>query len=636
MNFTYLLNVNSIELEKIDIVIIFAILAIIISLGIWVGQRSKKSLEGFFLGGRNIPWALAGLSMVATTFAADTPLAVTEIIGMNGVSGNWIWWNLLAGGMLTSIVFSPLWRKAGVVTEAELIELRYSGKPAFFLRLFRAIYLGFFINILILGWVHLAMISVLEGLFGISYEYSLGITTLITLLVAIYAALSGLLGVVVTDALQFIIAMIGSIALAIFVIQSEEVGGLSGLKSSLSENQINFFPRFTSDNSYGFTIGIGAFFAYFGMMWWSTWYPGAEPGGGGYIAQRIMSSKNESHAIGATLLFNFAHYALRPWPWILVGLAALSLFNVETHTPVELKKELQQVRAMDGYSPKWLSGEASPSKFSDATKVLIVREGLRKFAVNNPRLAEAINYEINPRFGYIYAMKHYLPKGWMGLMLVAFFSAYMSTISTQLNWGASYLINDVWLRIKRKPAKDKTIIQNSRWLLLILALLSLLVSTQIESISGVWKFIMECGAGLGLVLILRWFWGRINAWVEITATITPFIGYAISRYFFHLEFPHSFFFTVSLTTLSWLVVLFCTKESKQWGNFKSQVFKNETTSISVLLFRWVLAVISAYSLLFGIGSSLLHGTLESILYFISSIISALLLIKSYKKQSILD
>jgi Na+/proline symporter len=327
---------------------------------------------------------------------------------------------------------------------------------------------------------------------------------------------------------------------------------------------------------------------------------------------------------------------LRPWPWILVGLAALSLFNVETHTPVELKKELQQVRAMDGYSPKWLSGEASPSKFTDATKVLIVREGLRKFAGNNPRLAEAINYEINPRFGYIYAMKHFLPKGWMGLMLVAFFSAYMSTISTQLNWGASYLINDVWLRIKKKPAKDKAIIQNSRWLLLILALLSLLISTQIESISGVWKFIMECGAGLGLVLILRWFWGRINAWVEITATITPFIGYAISRYFFHLEFPHSFFFTVSLTTISWVVVLVCTKESKQWGNFKSQVFKNETTSISVLLLRWVLAVISAYSLLFGIGASLLHGTLESILYFISSIISALLLIKSYNKQPILD
>ena len=245
---------NSIQLERIDLIIIFTILIVIIGVGIWVGQTSKRSLEGFFLGGRNIPWALAGLSMVATTFAADTPLAVTEIIGMNGVSGNWIWWNLLAGGMLTSIVFAPLWRRAGVVTEAELIELRYHGKPAFILRVFRAIYLGFFINLLILGWVHVAMISVLEGLFGITYDYAFGLTAIITLLVAVYAALSGLLGVVVTDAMQFIIAMTGSIALAVFVIQSEEVGGLSGLKSSLSSEQLNFFPDFSKDNTDGFFL----------------------------------------------------------------------------------------------------------------------------------------------------------------------------------------------------------------------------------------------------------------------------------------------------------------------------------------------------------------------------------------------
>jgi len=296
--------------------------------------------------------------------------------------------------------------------------------------------------------------------------------------------------------------MTGSIALAVFVIQSEEVGGLSGLKSSLSSEQLNFFPDFSKDNTDGFAIGIGAFFAYFGMMWWSTWYPGAEPGGGGYIAQRIMSSKNESHAVGATLFFNFAHYALRPWPWILVGLASLTLFNVENQTPDNLKKELTEVQAMKDYSPNWLSGENNPNNVSDATKVLIVREGLRQAANKNPKLAEAINYEIYPRFGYIYAMKHYLPKGWMGLMLVAFLSAYMSTISTQLNWGASYLINDVWLRIKSESPKDEIIVNYSRWLIAILASMSLLVSTQIHSISGVWKFIMECGAGLGLVLIL--------------------------------------------------------------------------------------------------------------------------------------
>ena len=625
---------NSIHLESIDLIIIFAILIIIIGVGIWVGQSSKRSLEGFFLGGRNIPWALAGLSMVATTFAADTPLAVTEIIGMDGVSGNWIWWNLLAGGMLTSIVFAPLWRRAGVVTEAELIELRYHGKPAFILRVFRAIYLGFFINLLILGWVHVAMISVLEGLFGIPYNYAFGLTAIITVLVAVYAALSGLLGVVVTDAMQFIIAMTGSIALAVFVIQSEEIGGLSGLTSSLSSEQLNFFSDFSKDNTDGFAIGMGAFFAYFGMMWWSTWYPGAEPGGGGYIAQRIMSSKNESHAVGATLFFNFAHYALRPWPWILVGLASLTLFNIENHTPDNLKKELTEVKAMPGYSPNWLSGEGNPNNVSDATKVLIVREGLRQAANKNPKLAEAINYEIHPRFGYIYAMKHYLPKGWMGLMLVALLSAYMSTISTQLNWGASYLINDVWLRVKSKSPKDEIVVQNSRWLIGILASISLLVSTQIHSISGVWKFIMECGAGLGLVLILRWFWGRINAWVEITATITPFIGYSIARYFFHLKFPNSFFFTVGLTTVAWLIVLFSTKESKQWMYFKSRVFEKGMVSIGLLFLRWILAVISAYSLLFGIGGLLLHSVQEGIIYLFSFGISGILLILSYRNQPI--
>ena len=329
---------DTITLHWVDWTIIITYIIFSLGVGIYFSKRAAKNTEEYFLSGRSLPWWLVGTSMVATTFAADTPLAVTEIIGMNGVSGNWIWWNLLAGGMLTSIVFAPLWRRAGVVTEAELIELRYHGKPAFILRVFRAIYLGFFINLLILGWVHVAMISVLEGLFGITYDYAFGLTAIITLLVAVYAAVSGLLGVVVTDAMQFIIAMTGSIALAVFVIQSEEVGGLSGLKSSLSSEQLNFFPDFSKDNTDGFAIGIGAFFAYFGMMWWSTWYPGAEPGGGGYIAQRIMSSKNESHAVGATLFFNFAHYALRPWPWILVGLASLTLFNVENQTPDNLKK----------------------------------------------------------------------------------------------------------------------------------------------------------------------------------------------------------------------------------------------------------------------------------------------------------
>ncbi|NDD50852.1 MAG: sodium:proline symporter, partial [Flavobacteriia bacterium] len=388
-----------------------------IALGLWAGRSAEKSLEGYFLGGRNLPWALAGLSMVATTFAADTPLAVTEMVAADGISGNWLWWNLLAGGMLTAVVFAPLWRRAGVVTEAELIELRYHGKPALWLRIFRAVYLGLFINLLILGWVHVAMTSVLQGLFGLPADTAFWLTTGLTLIVALYAATSGLFGVVLTDAVQFILAMTGSIALAIFVIQSPEVGGLDGLQAALPAETLDFFPTISSSASgSGLAIGLGAFFAYFGMMWWSAWYPGAEPGGGGYVAQRVMGTKDESHAVGATLFFNFAHYALRPWPWILVGLAAITLFRLPDQVPTELQSALTEVQALEGYSPKWLTGEESPSDVAAATQVLVVREGLRQAAQDSPALAEALKYHVDPRFGYIFAMKHYLPKGWMGLM----------------------------------------------------------------------------------------------------------------------------------------------------------------------------------------------------------------------------
>ena len=262
------------------------------------------------------------------------------------------------------------------------------------------------------------MTSVLQGLFGLPAQTAFWLTTGLTVLVALYAATSGLFGVVLTDAVQFVLAMAGSIALAIFVIQSPEIGGLTGLQQALPSETLDFFPTLdTGSSGTGLAIGIGAFFAYFGMMWWSAWYPGAEPGGGGYIAQRVMSTKDETHAVGATLFFNFAHYALRPWPWILVGLAAITLFRLPSHVPEELQPALAQVQAMEGYSPNWLSWDASPDQLADATQVLVVREGLRQAAQNNPALAEALKYHVDPRFGYIFAMKHYLPTGWMGLML---------------------------------------------------------------------------------------------------------------------------------------------------------------------------------------------------------------------------
>ncbi len=630
---------DSIHLYPLDIALIVVALTGMIALGLWAGRSAEKSLEGYFLGGRNLPWALAGLSMVATTFAADTPLAVTEMVAADGISGNWLWWNLLAGGMLTAVVFAPLWRRAGVVTEAELIELRYHGKPALWLRVFRAVYLGLFINLLILGWVHVAMTSVLQGLFGLPADTAFWLTSGLTLIVALYAATSGLFGVVLTDAVQFILAMTGSIALAIFVIQSPEVGGLDGLQAALPAETLDFFPTIsTSASGSGLAIGLGAFFAYFGMMWWSAWYPGAEPGGGGYVAQRVMGTKDESHAVGATLFFNFAHYALRPWPWILVGLAAITLFRLPDQVPTELQSALTEVQALEGYSPKWLTGEESPSDVAAATQVLVVREGLRQAAQDSPALAEALKYHVDPRFGYIFAMKHYLPKGWMGLMLVAFFSAYMSTISTQLNWGASYLMNDVWLRLGKDKPSGPTIVRRSFVLVLILAAISLAVSTQINSIKGVWLFIMECGAGLGLVLILRWFWGRINAYVEITATVAPFIGFGLARSGWISDslsaFPNSFFFTVAFTTMAWILVLLVTKPSAAWPAFKARIYSKGLTSIRILLSRWILAVVAAYSLLFAMGSFLLHPGSEALWYGLSFVISGALLLLTFRMSTL--
>jgi len=630
---------DSIHLYPLDIALIVVALTGMIALGLWAGRSAEKSLEGYFLGGRNLPWALAGLSMVATTFAADTPLAVTEMVAADGISGNWLWWNLLAGGMLTAVVFAPLWRRAGVVTEAELIELRYHGKPALWLRVFRAVYLGLFINLLILGWVHVAMTSVLQGLFGLPADTAFWLTTGLTLIVSLYAATSGLFGVVLTDAVQFILAMTGSIALAIFVIQSPEVGGLNGLQAALPAETLDFFPTIsTSASGSGLAIGLGAFFAYFGMMWWSAWYPGAEPGGGGYVAQRVMGTKDESHAVGATLFFNFAHYALRPWPWILVGLAAITLFRLPEQVPTELQSALTEVQALEGYSPKWLTGEESPSDVAAATQVLVVREGLRQAAQDSPALAEALKYHVDPRFGYIFAMKHYLPKGWMGLMLVAFFSAYMSTISTQLNWGASYLMNDVWLRLGKDKPSGPTVVRRSFVLVLVLAAISLAVSTQINSIKGVWLFIMECGAGLGLVLILRWFWGRINAYVEITATVAPFVGFGLARSGWISDslsaFPNSFFFTVAFTTVAWVLVLLVTKPSAAWPAFKARIYSKGLTSIRVLLSRWILAVVAAYSLLFAMGSFLLHPGSEALWYGLSFVISGTLLLLTFRMSTL--
>ena len=618
-------------LQTIDWLIIFGFIVLIVGVGVSYTQKAGGSLTSYFLGGRNLPWYMAGISMVATTFAADTPLAVTELVGNNGISGNWLWWNLLAGGMLTTFFFANMWRRANVVTEIEFIEIRYSGKPAAFLRGFRSVYLGLFMNVLIIGWVNLAMITILEGFFGISSEQAFIYTGIGMMLVAVYSSLSGLLGVVVTDIIQFFIAIAGSILLAIFVLNSDDVGGVTNLKASLPEGTLDFFPSVSSEAaSTGETLAItgASFLAFFGFVWWMSWYPGAEPGGGGYIAQRMMSTKNEKHAVYATLFFQIAHYCLRPWPWILVGLSAITLFSLPSNNfPDELQSKVGVMSESFSVEENvfYINEEEFKSWGKDhqdlVSQISPIRAEIKNWAAESERNQQALVYKVDKRYGYVYAMKNYLPPGVMGLLLVSFFAAYMSTISTQLNWGASYLVNDLYYRFFDPEASQKTLVSVSRVMTIILSIIGLIVSLFITSISGVWQFIMECGAGLGIVLILRWYWWRINAWTEIAATLAPFLAYALSKFVFEIDFPYSFFITIGFTTIVWIVVMYTTTPTDEdtlksfysriqpdgvWAPIKNMLdLPEKKSNIFNLTICWISAVIMTYGILFSLGKLLL-------------------------------
>lgn len=572
------------HLEIIDWVIIIAFFSLSLGIGIYFRNRASGGLSDFFLGGRNLPWYIAGVSMVATTFAADTPLAVTELVAIKGISGNWLWWCFLAGGMLTTFFFARLWRRADILTEVEFIELRYSGVQARILRGFKAVYLGFFMNILIIGWVNLALISILQVFFDLSTQSAFTYTMIAMLIAAAYSALSGLWGVAVTDNIQFVLAMSGTIALAVLVVNSPEIGGITGLKAQLSPGHFNFFPSFDELSASSYVIGVGAFFAYVGVQWWASWYPGAEPGGGGYIAQRMMSTRTEKDALKATLFFQIAHYCLRPWPWIIVGLAAIVLY---------------------------------------------------------PDLPEG-----QERLGYVMAMKDYLPAGLKGLLITAFLAAYMSTISTQLNWGAGYLVNDLYKRFIRPEASDQRLVRVSRIVTVLIMIAAAIVSSVIESISGVWSFIIECGAGLGLVLILRWFWWRMNAWSEISATIAPFIGYALSKYVLGWTFPNSFFATVGFTTVVWLIVTFITPPEKGetlelfyrrvrpggwWKPFSNGLPALDRTGYNLL--AWLSSIVFTYSILFLTGKIIFGETNDAILYSATAIVSLIILSFAMRKST---
>lgn len=604
-------------LAPIDWILIGLYLALSFGIALWYSRSAGRSTSDFFLGGRNLPWYIAGISMVATTFAADTPLAVSELVATKGISGNWLWWNMMIGGMLTAFFFARLWRRANILTEVEFIDIRYDGMAAKILRGFKSVYLGLFMNVLVMGWVNLALVSLLEVFFKLDFGTSLWVTGGAMLFVAIYSSLGGLLGVAITDVVQFVIAMTGSIVLAVVVLNSEEVGGIEGIQAKISPESglWNLVPNIGEGGDIAGTLAItiGAFFAFIGFQWWASWYPGAEPGGGGYIAQRMMSAKSEKDSIFATILFQVAHYSIRPWPWILVGMATLVLYSPQFMPSIDADMLATiQSMAKDGKT------------LEDITSAL-------GSAAQAPEIQKAITFQINPKLGYVFAMQQFLPAGLRGLLLVAFLAAYMSTISTQLNWGASYLLNDLY-RPFLQPVHtfanavfaEKHYIGISRAFTILLMGISLGATSLMTSISGVWSFMMECGAGLGMVLILRWFWWRINAWSEISATIAPFLVYGVLQLFFAdsdlSKFPNSYFITIAFTTVVWLGVTFLTQPEpasklqgfyKQvrpggfWGNIPSQV-GNPSSGVKYgwLFLAWAGAIVMTYSFLFAQGKIL--------------------------------
>jgi len=583
------------NLSILDWTVIGAYFLFNLGIGLYYARRASGSTSEFFLSGRNVPWWLAGTSMVATTFAADTPLAVTGFVARNGIAGNWLWWNFVMSGMLTVFLYARLWRRAGVMTDIEFAELRYSGKPAAFLRGFRALYLGLPINCIILGWVNLAMVKILEITLGVNKRGAIMIVIGMLIFTSFYTAISGLWGVLVTDLFQFALKMGMVIVLAILAVNA--VGGIDGMKTKIGAmdaaagagSRLAFFPEYNSAWMPAITL-----FVYLGVIWWSTWYPGAEPGGGGYIAQRIFSAKNEKHGLLATLWFNIAHYALRPWPWILTALASLILY------PTLVDKESGYIKTL-----------LDPNVF---------------------------------------------PKYLRGFMLAAFAAAYMSTIGTQLNWGASYVINDFYRRFIERSATEKHYVIASQLVTVLLMIASLIVTFYMESIGGAWKLLLVTGAGTGTVLLLRWFWWRINAWSEVSAMISA----AIVSIFLQMglkwdsdrpvDFAYLMIVTVGITTVVWVAITMLTQpepmdklvafyrrvrpEGPGWNNIAAQAELSEEHAkgrLSLQIFNWILGCVLIYGSLFGIGKLIFKEWGTGLLFLLIAITAGVLISRNLSR-----
>ncbi|GER59269.1 sodium:solute symporter family protein [Patiriisocius marinus] len=572
------------KITTLDWALIIAFFIIFLIIGVVVSKKAGKDTKEFFLSGRNMPWWLLGVSMVATTFAADTPGLVTELVRVNGVSGNWVWWAMLLTGMLTVFFYAKLWRRSGINTDLEFYELRYSGKSASFLRGFRAIYLGVIFNIITMAGVCLAGAKIANILLGISQEEALLYSSII---VVLYSSLGGLKGVLITDMIQFVIAMVGSVWATIYIINIPEIGGLQNLLTH--ENvvgKLNILPDFSNTE-----MLITLFIIPFAVQWWSTWYPGAEPGGGGYIAQRMLAAKDEKNATWATLFFNFAHYAVRPWPWILVGLASLILF---------------------------------PTLDSIATAF--------------PNL----NEEMQGHDVAYAAMMTYLPAGLIGIVLTSLIAAFMSTISTQLNWGSSYIVNDFYGRFIKQDATEKQKVFVGRLSTVILMICAALFSFYIKSAKDVFDLLLQIGAGTGLLFILRWFWKRINPYSEIAAmaisfiiAIFFFINKKLATPMFELDGHWQLILGVLITTVGWIIVTLLTKpsETETINSFESLVFGDESKfkNINFKILAFLMGVIGTYSFLFATGYFIYGKTTVAIILSCVTTACALGLIKIWKK-----
>ena len=586
------------QLENIDWLIISSFFILSLVIGVVVSKKSGKDVTEFFLSGRKMPWWLLGISMVATTFSADTPNLVTDIVRTNGVAGNWVWWAFLLTGMLTVFVYAKLWRRSKVLTDLEFYELRYSGKGAAFLRGFRAFYLGAVFNILIMASVCLAGIKIGGALLGLSPVETLLISCAITVL---YSSIGGLRGIIITDFFQFILAMVATFWAAYEIVSLPQIQGLTNLL-----NHPDVIPKLSLIPDIADTdLFIAVFIIPLAVQWWAVWYPGAEPGGGGYVAQRMLSAKDEKNAIWATLLFNFMHYAVRPWPWILIALASIVVFP-----------DLESLQV----------------------------------AFPNTIVGNDLAYP---------AMISFLPSGLLGLLVASLIAAFMSTISTHLNWGSSYLVHDFYRRFFVTDRSEKHYVFIGRVFTVLLMIISAFFALYLNNSLQAFGIILQIGAGTGLIFILRWFWYRINVYSELTAMIVSFIV-ALA---FEFIIPNNFsveeklIIGVTITTISWLIVTMVTPPSNietlqnfykkiQPGGPGWQKVINESEENGIVITgkkeKWdvpsgilcmVFGSISVYSILFGIGYILYSKVTLGIVFMAISALSVVLLMKFWKRLS---